>query len=347
MTDTPALNHADRIIGEVLPSGYAVRAPRLVGDDGGPDVDAAYAVVSASETRVSGSNDQSRGEILGGLTGHESDLDGSRIVFDRDARPIGYLCITVDWESHLVLVDAYAADVCGSGSTPAGLLEAFLRAGIARAGEITRTRRAEFAHTGDQPWRVAVGALENDSEYRDVIVSVGLEPVRVFYRMRIGFGVPAAPPVIPSDVTISVATSEEDRRLIHDVHERSFADHWDYTPHSLDSFIDYATSAFGYDPSRWWLLRVDGALAGLCIGTDESKEFGDGYIKWLGILREFRGRGLAKLLLHNAFYDYSSHGYVGVRLGVDAANPTGATHLYESMGMAPIEAIHVYSRDLS
>ncbi len=347
MTDTPALNSPDLIIGEVLPSGYAVRAPRLVGDDGGPDVDAAYAVVSASETRVSGASDQSRGEVLGGLTGHESDVEGCRLVFDPDARPIGYLCIAADWESHLVFIDAYAADVCGTASTPAGLLAAFLRAGIARAAEIMRTRGAEFAQTGDQPWRVAVGALEKDSEYRDVIVSVGLEPVRVFYRMRIGFDGPVAPPVIPADVTISVATSDDDRRLIHDVHERSFADHWDYTPHSLEGFIDYATSAFGYDPSRWWLLRVDGAPAGLCVGTDESKEFGDGYIKWLGILRKFRGQGLAKLLLHHTFHDYSSHGYLGVRLGVDASSSTGATHLYESMGMAPIEAVHVYNHDLS
>ena len=55
--------------------------------------------------------------------------------------------------------------------------------------------------------------------------------------------------------------------------------------------------------------------------------------KHLGVLREGRGRGVAKALLHASFARYAADGRAAVKLHVDADSPTGATHLYESVGM--------------
>lgn len=339
MTRVPVTPTQDSIIGEVLPAGYVVRGLKLVGDDGGPDVDAAYSVVQASESRVTGACEVARGEVLADLTGHEGDPEGARLVFDPMGEAVGYLGVTVDPEGHLVWVDAYAIDECGTGQTPSGLLGAFVRAGLLRG--------AELAKPDQGLWTVKVGALDADAEYRQVVQAVGLAPVRTFFRMRIGFAEEAPVPVLPAEVTITIARTDEERRIVHQLIETSFADHWDYAPHSYSSFLDYATKSFGYDPTRWWVLRVADAPAAVCVGTDESKELGDGYIKWLGVVRDFRGRGLAKLLLHKAFHDYAIHGYSGVRLGVDSSNPTGATHLYTSVGMSSIETVHVYNYDLT
>jgi ribosomal protein S18 acetylase RimI-like enzyme len=50
-------------------------------------------------------------------------------------------------------------------------------------------------------------------------------------------------------------------------------------------------------------------------------------------LREFRGRGLGRALLHTAFAEFRRRGLPKAGLSVDATNPTGALGLYESVGM--------------
>jgi len=53
----------------------------------------------------------------------------------------------------------------------------------------------------------------------------------------------------------------------------------------------------------------------------------------LSVLREYRGRGVAKFLLRDAFHRDAGLGFTGTALHCDATNPTGATQLYESVGM--------------
>ena len=47
----------------------------------------------------------------------------------------------------------------------------------------------------------------------------------------------------------------------------------------------------------------------------------------------WRGRGLGRAILQHLFGIFYERGVPSVALGVDAANPTGATRLYESAGM--------------
>ena len=49
--------------------------------------------------------------------------------------------------------------------------------------------------------------------------------------------------------------------------------------------------------------------------------------------RPWRGRGYGRDLLRHSFREFRRRGMRRATLGVDAANPTGATHLYESVGM--------------
>ena len=58
-----------------------------------------------------------------------------------------------------------------------------------------------------------------------------------------------------------------------------------------------------------------------------------GYVGALGVRRAWRGRGYGRALLLHSFREFRRRGQPRVTLGVDAANPTGATRLYESVGM--------------
>jgi ribosomal protein S18 acetylase RimI-like enzyme len=67
----------------------------------------------------------------------------------------------------------------------------------------------------------------------------------------------------------------------------------------------------------------------------------------LGVRRPWRGRGLGRALLLRTFAEFRRRGVTRVTLGVDAENPTGATRLYESVGMdVELEAV-VYEKTLA
>jgi ribosomal protein S18 acetylase RimI-like enzyme len=58
----------------------------------------------------------------------------------------------------------------------------------------------------------------------------------------------------------------------------------------------------------------------------------DGWIDILGTRRAWRKQGLASALLNASFRSFAAEGLDAASIGVDAANPTGAFHLYESLG---------------
>ena len=57
-----------------------------------------------------------------------------------------------------------------------------------------------------------------------------------------------------------------------------------------------------------------------------------------------RGKGLAKLLLRQAFARDANAGRVGTILHVDTNNPTPALGLYERVGMRTVLVIDVWRR---
>ena len=66
---------------------------------------------------------------------------------------------------------------------------------------------------------------------------------------------------------------------------------------------------------------------------NDPERSGGGWIGALGVRRAWRGQGLAKALLLHSFREFHRRGKRRVGLGVDSENPTGATKLYESVGM--------------
>jgi ribosomal protein S18 acetylase RimI-like enzyme len=62
-------------------------------------------------------------------------------------------------------------------------------------------------------------------------------------------------------------------------------------------------------------------------------KFGGGWVGALGVRKPWRGCGIGMALLRRAFAEFHSRGRAHVGLGVDAANATGATRLYERAGM--------------
>ena len=80
----------------------------------------------------------------------------------------------------------------------------------------------------------------------------------------------------------------------------------------------------------WFLIRDGNDVAAV---RNDPERNGGGYVGALGVARPWRGKGLGRALLLRTFAEFYARGAPRVTLGVDAENPTGATKLYEGVGM--------------
>ena len=96
-----------------------------------------------------------------------------------------------------------------------------------------------------------------------------------------------------------------------------------------------------WDPALVWFAEDGGeAVAALVACTFED----GGYVSQLGTMPAYRGRGIARHLLRTSFVEFARRGAPEVCLHVDAANPTGATALYEGAGMLARRTLHLYEK---
>ena len=98
-----------------------------------------------------------------------------------------------------------------------------------------------------------------------------------------------------------------------------------------------------FDPSLWFLAEEAEEPAGaiLC-----RQDLGVGWVDSLGVRPAWRRRGLGLALLRHAFGEFHRRGWPGAALGVDAANETGATRLYEGAGMRVARQYAIYQKEL-
>jgi mycothiol synthase len=167
-----------------------------------------------------------------------------------------------------------------------------------------------------------------------LLEAAGATVVRHFWEMTIDLPdspPPAVPALAPGVEVRRADRGEADLRAVHTVINAAFLDHFGSQASTYEDWAPTHTAGSWGDFSLWWLVMVDGELAAAQIAGKRPE--GDGYIADLGTLRAYRGRGLARLLLHKAFAEFHRRGERKVGLGVDASNPTGAVALYESVGM--------------
>ena len=74
---------------------------------------------------------------------------------------------------------------------------------------------------------------------------------------------------------------------------------------------------------------------------------GEGWVADLGVLAGYRGRGIGAALLAHSFHTFKARGFAVVGLNVDASDETGATALYERVGMRVRQQWDLYLKVLS
>jgi len=171
-----------------------------------------------------------------------------------------------------------------------------------------------------------------DSPLVELYERSGYRRARHSFRMQIDLEPNQPAPEWPDGFSVRTMRKGEERR-VYDAQMASFADTWMFAPHPYESWLHWMVEEPSFDRSLWFLAEQDGDLAGIIFSRAPENEPGLGWVRILGVLPEYRNRGLGEALLKHTFAEFANRGFKAVGLGVDAENPTGAVRVYERAGM--------------
>jgi len=192
--------------------------------------------------------------------------------------------------------------------------------------------------------RVHAVTLAPDVAANPLLTLRGYGEVRRFWEMTIELGDDAPPePQLPEGFRIE-PFSTESARAFHAALEEAFAEHWEFEPTPFEKWWERQIAKPDHDPSLWFLIRTDEDV--VAATRNDPERSGGGWIGAIGVRPACRGRGLAKALLLQSFGEFHQRGQRRVGLGVDSENASGATKLYESVGMVVDSEQVVWEKEL-
>lgn len=339
-----------------VPEGWSAAVP----EEG--DVEDLTRLLDRHETAVKGSSGASTEGVGADVTGKNEEAcahmmvrddkgvaQGWASVHDRAAgRVLG--AVTIDPELDDALADPLAAALYN------WTIKAAIHIGQQRGLDQTQLDSGTFADDlRQQRWAAAAGLTHVRSWWqmsRPVDSSEAEEGAlpeprdEVFIR-QVARGEDGLPP-------------ELDLRIVHDLLEASFADHFNSHPETFDEFMFRLRSDPGHRWDHWWIAEIadedaedpeiaDMLPAGTLVGTvsegDGDKPDGT-YVSYLGVLQSSRGHGVAKALLRAVIADAAARGRDRVTLEVDKDSSTGADGLYLAMGFSPKYTTQSWHLDL-
>jgi GNAT superfamily N-acetyltransferase len=210
--------------------------------------------------------------------------------------------------------------------------------GLLIAAELEEAAARGGAH------RIQSGALEADSAARGLLESLGYRSVRVFRELRIELEGPPPAPEWPDGLRVVPFDSERDARDFHAAHQEAFADAWDHTPRSFESWSTIFLGSERFDPALWCVVRDGDEIAAGTICAGET--YGGGFVNVLFTRRPWRRRGVGAALIADALGRFWERGERSVGLGADADADSGAFRLYERAGMTPALGWVMYEKVL-
>lgn len=197
-----------------------------------------------------------------------------------------------------------------------------------------RARQLLAASGKDVPGRIAAYLDEEQVDVEPILRRAGFTPIRFYAELRRPLDLPLDPVGSVAGVRIEPWPADDD--AVRLAHNEAFADHWGSQPRSPE---DWGSGRAMFAP-QWSFVAVEEG-SGRVVGYVETGRYEQdweiagytsGYVHLLGVLRPWRGRGVAKALLTTTMAAQRADGMQFTELGVDTANPSGAQGLYAALG---------------
>ncbi len=201
--------------------------------------------------------------------------------------------------------------------------------------------RAPDLATAPSSLRLRHGINAADEAAAAMLRSRGFRPIHHFWHMQIDLAGTVEPGPSPEGIDIGGIEQGRDLATIHALLEAAFVDDRSHHPASFDRWVEEATSTPGYDPTLWLMARDAGVPVGVITGSEAEDR---GWVDYLAVSASHRGRGIGPALLRRSFAMFAERGVRRVLVSVDAENPTGATAVYERVGMRIVHAWDQWER---
>jgi mycothiol synthase len=187
--------------------------------------------------------------------------------------------------------------------------------------------------------------VDGDERARGFFAGRGFVPVRHLLELRLDLHAAPPRPAWPAGITCRPFAPGQDEERAWRAHQAAFADSPEHLPIAFDDWVeDRVRRDPSFDPAL--VLLAEGtpgaddaaederAIVGLAVcraGAEGAPE--DGWIRDLGVVPAWRGKGVGMALLRAAFAAFRERGLTGVALEVDDVSMDGAVGLYRRAGM--------------
>lgn len=295
------------------------------------DVDGLHALMVANDQAVIGRSMTTRDEIHSQVASLSAAVSTAQVVIERDGVLVAWGHVQQIHPDHLI------DDVQVHPAVDAATTDQVFAWASAWSERVARDNL-----TLDGVDRVQVGewSFAEDTARAQRLRDLGYTENRAFIQMTRPLNPDEEFPSAAPGVVIRPARIDEDdpasseATLMHDLITESFADHYNYSPTAFPTWWQRRKDDPGFDPALWFLAELDGVPVGaMLLNRELEAEENAGYVNYLGTVRAGRGRGVARSLLSHCFASNRADGLGHTKLWVDADSPTGATRLYESVGM--------------
>jgi mycothiol synthase len=312
-----------------LPPGHAWRRPTV------GDAEAIHALVAACNNAILGYADVTLNDIRDELDEPDFDPESDGwLVTDGSGVPVGYGWACRKGDSDGIGADAIALD---------GVVAEWLWAAVIdRAAGLA-------AELGHDEVNVDIGIYRADEAQRERAAAHGFAPGTTYHRMRIDHEGTPTDPAVPDGVEVRIGPGDETfRRHALEVMNEANVGQFGYVARTFDEWHALTESSASHDWSQLRVAYIDGTPVGMLQGNNQFvTDEGCGYVQRVAVLPPARGRGIARVLLRQAFAADARRGRNGTLLHVDTNNPTPALNLYLSVGMRPVLVIDMWRRTLT
>jgi ribosomal protein S18 acetylase RimI-like enzyme len=250
---------------------------------------------------------------------NESLLHENLIVLERDGTAVAYYDLWLEPDG-----------TCDIDAAAPGLWDE----AYADAETVARERGAQRVRT----------YIPEHGAAAEVVRDRGYEIVRSSWTMGIDLGVEAPrEAALPEGVEIRPYRHPEDEQATFDTQEAAFADHWGFHEQPIEQWRGFTVNASNFDPTLWLLAWAGDEVIGCSQNYFERPgDPGYGLVGTLAVRREWRRRGVGEALLRRSFAALHARGRREIRLNVDSENTTGATRLYERVGMSVVHRANTW-----
>jgi mycothiol synthase len=313
------------------PEGHALRT--ATADDAGP-LAVLINEINVAEVGVPWLSVEEVRDILTRPTRH---TDDHTVLLGRDDALIGYLMMFADDEpfTTIQLLSFVPPALWGRG----------LNAWLLRLGE--ERARTRLAGAGVDSVALRVARWTTNDPAIALFTDLGYRPIRTFHELRIDLDRPPQPPLVPAGLVVGPFEPARDAERVYAAIREAFDDHWGHTFEPFEDWAHEELRSATFDPGLWF-VAVDGddVAGAISARRQTAGRVPAIYVSAVGVRRPWRGRGIARALLLSVFGEANRRGVPAVELGVDSENATGATHLYESVGMRVIRTNEVWEKTL-